>query len=466
MWPVVFLVALAACGGGGGGGGSSSSGGGPPIAPSSTPTGQPTTVPTATPNPLIKHIVIIVQENRSFDNLFATYPGANGATVGRSKHCPGAEKQCTVRLTKYPLKDPADIHHIWQTFTTEYDNGAMDGFGSIVFTNGQPAGNWPYQYVDPQQIQPYWTLAKQYTLSDEMFETQSSGSFVAHQDLIAGDTAINSNEVLVNIPTREPWGCDAPKAPSNPPTTVTSLLRAPRQFLPNQGPFPCLTYRTLRDTLDEKNVSWKYYAPTFDFQSGGWLWTAFDAIRAVRYGPEWKTNVITPETTVLKDAAAGNLPAVSWVIPDYKNSDHPASHSNTGPSWVAQVVNSIGENPNLWKSTAIIITWDDWGGFFDHVTPNQIDLQGLGFRVPMIVVSPYARAGYISHTHYEFGSIIQFVESINGLASLGTTDVRAASMLDCFNFNQTPLTFKPIPASIDMSTFAHERPSGHEVDYE
>jgi phospholipase C len=460
MLSLACLVALAACGGGGGG--SSSAGGGPPV----HPTMAPTTSPTATPNSLIKHVVIIIQENRSFDNLFATYPGANGATTGKSKKCSGTLTQCTVPLMKYPLKDPADIHHIWQTFTTEYDNGAMDGFGSIVFTNGQPAGNWPYQYVDPQQIQPYWTMAKQYTLSDEMFETQSSGSFVAHQDLIAGDTAINSDEVLVNIPTREPWGCDAPKAPKDPPTTVTSLLKAPRQFLGNQGPFPCLTYRTMRDTLDEKNVSWKYYAPTFDFQSGGWLWTAFDAIRAVRYGPEWKTNVITPETTVLSDAAKGDLPAVSWVIPDYKNSDHPASHSNTGPSWVAQVVNAIGENPNLWKSTAIIITWDDWGGFFDHVTPNQIDLQGLGFRVPMIVVSPYARAGYISHTHYEFGSILKFVESTYGLNSLGTTDVRAASMLDCFDFKQTPLTFKPIPASVDASTFLHERPSGHEVDYE
>ncbi|HXM06814.1 MAG TPA: alkaline phosphatase family protein, partial [Candidatus Acidoferrum sp.] len=304
MFPFILLVALAACGGGGGTSNSSSSGGGPPV----QPTNPPTAAPTSTPNPFIKHIVIIVQENRSFDNLFATYPGANGARVGK-------RKTGMVRLKEQPLKDQLDIHHIWQTFTTEYDNGAMDGFGSIAFTNGQPAGNWPYQYVDPQQIAPYWTMAKEYTLSDEMFETQSSGSFVAHQDLIAGDTAITSDEVLVNIPTREPWGCDAPKAPSNPPTTVTSLLKAPRQFLGNQGPFPCLTYRTLRDTLDEKNVPWKYYAPTFDFKSGGWLWTAFDAIRAVRYGPEWKTNVITPETTVLSDAAAGNLPAVSWVIP-------------------------------------------------------------------------------------------------------------------------------------------------------
>jgi phospholipase C len=448
-WRMLAFALLVVGAGCSGGGGTSSSG--PP--PTSGPTTGPTTGPTPTPNPLIKHVVIIVQENRSFDNLFATFPGANGATSGQSK-------RGIVQLVKYPLKDQYDIHHIWQTFVTEYDNGAMDGFGSIAFTNGSPAGNWPYQYVDPNDIQPYWTMAKQYTLSDEMFETQSSGSFVAHQDLIAGDTAINSDEVLANIPTHEPWGCDAPQG------TLTSLLKTPRVFLPNQGPFPCLTYKTLRDSLDAGDVSWKYYAPTFNFQSGGWLWTAFDAIHDVRYGPEWKTNVITPETTVLADAQKGNLPAVSWVIPDYKNSDHPASHSNTGPSWVAQVVNAIGENPNLWKSTAIIITWDDWGGFFDHVPPQQIDLQGLGFRVPMLVVSPYAKAGHISHTHYEFGSILKFVETTFGVASLGTTDARAASMLDCFDFNQTPRAFRPIPAKVDLSTFAHERPSLHEVDYE
>jgi phospholipase C len=438
----IFALALLASACSGGGSGSSSS---PPV--------QPTTGPISSPNPYIKHIVIIVQENRSFDNLFATFPGADGATSGKGKHG-------IVQLMKYPLKDPVDIRHYFETFQTEYNNGQMNGFGDIDFANGKPAGNWPYQYVDPTNIAPYWTMAKQFTLSDEMFETQSSGSFVAHQDLIAGDTAINSSQVLVNLPSNTPWGCDAPS------NTVTSLLTQSREILVNQGPFPCLTYRTMRDTLDAAGVSWKYYAPTFEQHGGGWLWTAFDAIHAVRYGPEWKTNVITPETTVLTDAKNGNLPAVSWVIPDYKNSDHPLSNSNTGPSWVASVVNSIGENPKLWKSTAIIITWDDWGGFFDHVKPKQIDLQGLGFRVPMLVVSPYARPAHISHTQYEFGSILKFVENIDGLQSLGTTDERAASMLDCFDFNQKPIPFKPIASEYPIRRFVHERPSLHEVDYE
>jgi phospholipase C len=442
MLAFALLLGAAACSGGGG----SSSSGSPPIS-------APTTGPASTPNPLIKHVVIIVQENRSFDNLFATFPGANGAIIGMDKHQ-------TVRLTKHPLRDLLDIHHTWSTFVTEYARGNMDGFGSIRFSNETPAGQFPYQYVNPNDIQPYWSMAKQYTLSDAMFETQSSGSFVAHQDLIAGDTAINSKQVLVNLPSHEPWGCDAPAG------TNTSLLQDPRQFLAHAGPFPCLTYATLRDTLDGANVSWKYYAPPFTAKGRGWIWTAFDAIHAVRYGPEWKSNVISPETRVLKDAQDGNMPAVSWVIPDYLNSDHPGSPSGTGPSWVAQVVDAIGENPDLWKSTAILITWDDWGGFYDHVAPKQIDLQGLGFRVPMIVVSPYARRHHISHTQYEFGSIIKFVEQTFGLPSLGTTDVRSTSMMDCFDFGQVPLKFTPIQSKTNVSTFINERPSLVEVDSE
>ncbi len=133
---------------------------------------------------------------------------------------------------------------------------------------------------------------------------------------------------------------------------------------------------------------------------------------------------------------------------------------------MAQVVNAIGKNPNLWKLTAILITWDDWGGFYDHVAPKQIDLQGLGFRVPMIVVSPYARPHHISHTEYEFGSIIKFVEQTFGLPSLNTTDVRSASMMDCFDFGQTPLKFTPIQSKMSMFTFVNERPSLVEVDSE
>jgi phospholipase C len=436
---------LADCSGGGGGG-VPTGGSLPPPAP--TPTVQPSSAPRH-----IKHVVIVIQENRSFDNLFATYPGADGAKTGLT------HDGKVVPLTKASLKDKIDIRHQWETFVKEYDGGKMDGFDLIDFGNGQPAGLFPYQYVDPADLVPYWAMAKQYVLADHMFETQSSGSFVGHQDLIAGATAIDATQSLTNYPTNEPWGCDAPTG------TLTSLLTSDMGFKPNKGPFPCLDYRTLRDSLDDAHVPWKYYAPSFTYKSGGYLWTAFDAIHAVRYGSEWKTNISTPETKLFGDISKGTLPAVSWVIPDYKNSDHPESHTADGPSWVAQVVNAIGES-DAWDSTAIIVVWDDWGGFYDHVKPPQLDYQGLGFRVPMLVISPYAKKGYISHTQYEFGSILKFVEDNWSMKRVGTTDVRAKSIADVFNFAAKPRPFVPFAASRSRSYFEHRPPSNMPVDNE
>jgi phospholipase C len=301
-------------------------------------------------------------------------------------------------------------------------------------------------------------MAHQYVLGDRMFETQSSGSFIGHQDLIAGSTAINPKESLVNYPSNGTWGCDAP------PKTVTSLITIDHQFLPGQGPFPCLTYPTLRDSLDAGHVSWKYYAPRFD--SIGRIWTAFDAIKVVRYSDEWQKNISAPETTVFKDIDKGTLPSVSWLIPDFYNSDHPGHDAVGGPSWVAQVVNAIGHNPSLWKSTAIVVVWDDWGGFYDHVSPPQLDYQGLGIRVPMLVISSYAKKGYVSHTQYEFGSILKFVEENWGLASIGTTDVRATSIGDVFDFSKPPRKFKTISAPMSRAYLEHRRPSNLPPDTE
>ena len=139
-------------------------------------------------------------------------------------------------------------------------------------------------------------------------------------------------------------------------------------------------------------------------------------IYPVRYGSEWQTNISSPETNIFSDISNGRLAAMSWVIPDLENSDHPSSGTDTGPSWVASVVNAIGES-SYWPTTAIVVVWDDWGGFYDHEPPPFIDnWGGLGFRVPMLILSPYAREtsssqpGYISHTQYEFGSILKFVE--------------------------------------------------------
>ncbi len=430
---------LSACGGGGGG----SSGSSGPLPP----------LPPATQGKYFTHVVIMVQENRTFDNLFATYPGADGTRVGK------LHDGSTIVLQEHNLFDvgaPSNNHAAW---LLGYNHGKMNGFDLINFGKYSPKGL--YQYVNPAQIKPYWTLASQYVLADHMFQTQGSGSFTAHQDLIAGGTKVDSSKAIVDFPTFPPWGCDAPRG------TLTTLITRNNAVLPNDGPYPCLHYRTLRDTLDAKGITWRYYAPQVGHSFGGSLWNAFDAIDAVRHGPEWNTNVTWPETNVFKDISAGALPSVSWVIPDFLNSDHSGATGDTGPSWVAQVINAIGKSP-AWQSTVVIVVWDDWGGWYDHVPPPApIEYGGLGFRVPMLVVSPFAKRGYVMHSDYEFGSIIKLVEENWDLPSLGTTDERAASFVnDAFNFNQSPRSFTPLEARYSRSYFEHERPSNHPVDDE
>ncbi|MGA8575784.1 MAG: alkaline phosphatase family protein [Candidatus Cybelea sp.] len=422
------------------------------------------------PTSTLKHIVVVIQENRTFNDLFAKFPGADGTTRGRLKNTSG-RGYTYIALKEVNLDEHCDFGHGYQGFLKNYDEGAMDGFGLV---GNKCNGNHraAYQYVNPSQIQPYWDMAQQYVLGDHMFQTQGSGSFTAHQDLIAGATIIDPYKTvsLVDFPTHTPWGCDAP-----PGSTTPKLIWTGSQIVSGQGPFPCLGYSTLRDLLDAKGVTWRYYSPPIlgHQQPEGRLWNAFDAIDAVRHSKEWGTNVTFSNALIFKDITKNQLPAVSWVIPDREESDHPQSpFGDDGPSWVASIVNAIGTTA-YWNNTAIVVVWDDWGGFYDQVSPPLTDhWGGLGFRVPMIVVSAYAREhhkgqpGYITHTNYEFGSILKFIEHTFDLGTLHTTDERATGIGDCFDFTQSPRTFTKIPSSKTTEYFLHTPPSQLPVDTE
>ena len=176
--------------------------------------------------------------------------------------------------------------------------------------------------------------------------------------------------------------------------------------------------------------------------TSGYIWSAFDAISAVRYGPDWTNNIISPETNVLTDIAAGTLAQVTFIVPDKANSDHAgAPQGGGGPYWVGSIVNTIAQS-QFWSSTAIIVTWDDWGGWYDHVPPPcsigyACDAMGPGFRVPLLVISPYAKTGYVSHQMYDIASIPASIEQRFGLAPLTNADANAQSFWnDCFIFNQ------------------------------
>ena len=427
----------------------------------------------SSPSP-IKHVVLMIQENRTFNDFFATFPGADGTTIGKAKPNPNCSPPIlnneSITLAKVPLTVPKDLYHEYVGYRTAYDHGNMDGFDNVGFggPNGIPECTYPYQYTDPTQIRPYWDLAKQYTLAEHMFTTQGSGSFTAHQDLIRGGTIVEPGRAMIDLPTCSGpncrWGCDAPTK------TLTHLITQRNKYLAKLGPAPCSnqftsSYPTLRDLLDAKSLSWKYYVPPSD-KTIGKLMSAFDVIYPVRYGPEWTTNVITPQTRIFYDISHRRLPAVTWLVPDAYYSDHPGEPEDYGPQWIASVVNAIGES-RYWKSTAIVIVWDDWGGLYDNLgglSPRKYGYGGLGPRVPAIIVSPYAKARYISRTGYEFGSIIKYIEDNWNLGSLGTTDQRANSIIDCFDYSQKPIAFTPIQSSRDKWYFLRHQPSYLPVD--
>jgi phospholipase C len=390
----------------------------------------------------IKHVVIIVQENRSFENIFAGYPGADAPMRGVLSN------GTTVRLTPATFNGP-DVAHGWAPALADWNGGKMNGFNLPLSFQGPPEGSLPYAYLERNLSAPYWAMARQYVLADHMFPTEFGASFTSHIDLVASTTNLKPDLAEVNNPSEYPWGCDAAKQ-------TYSWTVNPQHVIKN-GPFPCFDQiHTLADTLDAANVSWKYYE---DAQE---LWSAFDGIRDVREGSDWSRSVIAPETTVLSDPAAAKLASVTWVVPSLADSDHPGSNSGTGPSWVADVVNAIGRSP-YWSSTAIIVLWDDWGGWYDNVPPPQLDFVGLGIRVPCIIISPYAKRHYVSHTQYEFGSVVKFVEQAFGLPPLGPqsfgyTDERANSLLDSFDFTQKPRGFTKIKAPYPASFFLTRKP--------
>lgn len=399
----------------------------------------------------IKHVVVIVQENRSFDNMFHGFPGADTVDYGMSH-------SGYVRLHPVSLGYPADVDHQHKAWVQEYDDGRMDGWDRVD-TLPNPDPRLAYAYVPRSEIEPYWEMAQEYTLADRMFQSNTGPTFPAHLYLIAGQSEYAANNPNELETTRFAWGCDSP------------LTARVTQIAPNgeevPGPWPCYNFETLADLAMPLGVTWRYYAPGLD--ELGNIWSAYDAIRHIRYSPYW-ANVISPETQVLRDAKRADLPDITWVVPTARDSDHPFPLARSprdlgvegavyGPEWVASIVNTIGHSP-LWNTTAIVVVWDDWGGWYDHVKPPQLDRMGLGFRVPMMVISPWAKRHYVSHVQHEFGSIVKFTELTFNLPSLHTTDDRSDALRDCFDFTQKPLAFKHIDTMRQAAFFEDQTDDG------
>jgi|HubBroStandDraft_6_1064221.scaffolds.fasta_scaffold00048_83 phospholipase C len=399
----------------------------------------------------IQHVVIIFQENRSVDNLFNGLPGADTVQSGKNS------KGRTIPLEPISLKAPYDISHRHNAYNIEYAHGNLNGFNLVEShcrhrPQCPPTGLRAYGYVPQTEVQPYFTMAEAYTFADRMFQTNQGPSFPAHQYILSGTSTITANSNLrasenpVTPQGQQTGGCDSPKG------TVGLLID--QYGNENQSVFPCLDRPALTDLIDGKSLTWRYYQA--HFKDG--LWNGPDAIQHIRNGPDYATDVVAPPYQIVPDIANGHLANVVWVTPTLKASDHAGNTNGSGPSWVALVVNAIGQS-QYWNSTVIFVTWDDWGGWYDHVKPAQYNSYELGLRVPLIVISPYAKTHYVSHVQHEFGSILKFTEETFGLGSLGTTDVRSDDLSDCFNFGQAPQRFIPISAPLRAEYFLNQPPS-------
>jgi phospholipase C len=384
----------------------------------------------------ITNVVFLVKENRTFDTFFGTFPGADGATQGQL--CDG---------TTIPLKpatdDQAGATHSFMAGITAINGGKMNCFDQI---DGGEGGATYVQYA-PDQIPNYWAYAKAFTLGDRFFSSSYGPTFVEHFWLVAS----SSNRYIDNERPMAGQGgndqvlggyCDDPTeriysfpqlSPSEETTVFNLEERANVQALEDDWVierWPCSDIKTVPDLLQHAGVSWKYYlsdTPYFDVMG---------TIPHIRYGPMW--NDVVDNATFIPDLRSGQLPQVSWLMPPTPLSDHPGyGHLCDGENWTVRTINAIMRSPE-WKHTAIFLTWDDFGGFFDHVPPPHVDIYGYGPRAPLLVISPYARPGYVFNGTSDFTSVLRFMEKLYGTPSLGRRDQTANDLIDTFDFTQRP----------------------------
>ena len=410
----------------------------------------------------IKHLIFIVQENHSFDNYFGTYPGANGLAAGTAipidpngttgltispfhlnvsqqidivgdELPPGVSdpdqlaslvSNGTAPVSSFQLLNESigqDLNHAWKVAHVDYDQGKMDGF---IKGEGTPL---TMGYYDRSDIPNYWAYADHFVLDDNFFSSLMGPSFPNHLYIASG---------------------------TNGPTNMTASWITGGGVVNNPGKNYSwkgvdLGWSTLAQQLSESGVTWKWYDGSAKPLAPS-IWNVLPLFNYFQQNPDQLAEHVQSTASFVTDLQNGSLPAVSWIIPGawvpptypagckgISPDEHPPARSDCGMDYVTYLINQVMQS-SYWQSTAIVLTWDDYGGFYDHVAPPQVDQYGEGFRVPTLVISPWAKPGYIDHTMYEFASMIKLADSVFNIPPTEPRVTNAADMLNSFDFTQSP----------------------------
>ncbi len=386
----------------------------------------------------IKHVVYLIKENRTFDNYFGRYPGADGATHGRLS----TGERVRLRVAADVLTH--DLGHEFVDGVTAINGGRMDQFDLIPIGGKSLDG---YTSFTRDGIPNYWAYADNFVLGDRMFSPMYGPTFPAHLYTVAAQGGrVTSNKLNVGFNAMEKNGrpgsycTDAGEKVSRFPALddeeekelIDAEERADIERIEEfyETAQPCFDFRSLPDELNDAGISWRYYANDGDWRN------ALHAIRHIRFSKYWGPNVVGPEKAI-RDVQEERLREVSWVIPPVGFNDHPGAGTSVcmSENWAVAYINAIMRS-KYWENTVIFLTWDDFGGFYDHVPPPHYDVMGLGPRVPLLVISPWAKKGYIDHTVYELSSVVRFMEDLYDLDTLARRDHLASNMLNAFDFDR------------------------------
>jgi phospholipase C len=357
----------------------------------------------------IKHIFIFVEENHTFDNYFGYYPGVNGLANAKPQPDPNTTKPALPFEINTPTI-PKDLCHMAACARADYANGTMTGFIAGE-KNNETMG-----YFNPQLIANYWDYASQYVLLDNFYSPLLGPSLPNHIYLLAGQSGgLTGNNISY-----------------------------------------AFTFPTIVNELDAAHVSWAYYAGMHSVTNG---WNPLPSdIPFKEAHPDLAG--LKESTDFAGDVASPGFPSVAWIMPEADPlSEHPPYNITTGEQIVTSEINDVMKS-QYWSSSAIILTWDDYGGWYDNAAPPQVDQYGFGFRVPALIISPYAKQGLVDSTLSEFASTLKLIETVFHLPSMGTRDAKASDLLEAFDFFQQPRAPLVLPGPFVANHYPLDYPNG------